>query len=118
LPTILKRKNSSINVSISETYRDYVIIYLPGVSGVALGASMVYVPRIGRKWAMVFSSALMTTSLFLFASVNTQAANIGLSTMEYFFRQYHALISIPIAPRYIYYVSQFFIAPRRRLAKI
>jgi MFS family permease len=46
----------------------------------------VYVPRIGRKWAMVISSALMATSLFLFAAINTQASNIGLSAMEYFFQ--------------------------------
>ncbi|KAF4636957.1 hypothetical protein G7Y89_g1135 [Cudoniella acicularis] len=86
LPTILAHKNSSIHVSISETYRDYVIIYLPGIVGVGLGASMVYVPRIGRKWAMVFSSALVGTSLFLFAAVNTQASNVGVNAMEYFFQ--------------------------------
>jgi MFS family permease len=86
LPTILARKNSAINVSLSETYRDYVIIYLPGIVGVMLGSSMVYVPRIGRKWAMVVSSALMGVSLFLFAAVNTQASNVGLNAMEYFFQ--------------------------------
>ncbi|KAL3427783.1 membrane transporter [Phlyctema vagabunda] len=86
LPTILARKNSSIDVSISETYRDYIIIYLPGIVGVALGAYMVYVPRVGRKWAMVFSSLMMAISLFLFAAVNTQASNIGLNAMEYFFQ--------------------------------
>lgn len=47
---------------------------------------MVYIPRLGRKWAMVFSSALMATSLFLFAAVNTQASNVGLNLMEYFFQ--------------------------------
>lgn len=51
-----------------------------------MGALMVYVPRIGRKWAMVVSSALMATSLFLFAAVNTQASNVGLNCMEYFFQ--------------------------------
>lgn len=44
------------------------------------------VPRIGRKWAMVGSSALMGLSLFLFAIVNTEASNIGLNAMEYFFQ--------------------------------
>ncbi|KAH7377523.1 major facilitator superfamily domain-containing protein [Cadophora sp. MPI-SDFR-AT-0126] len=86
LPTILLRKNSAINVSVSETYRDYVIIYLPGILGVALGSLMVYVPRIGRKWAMVFSAAMMGVSLFLFSTVNTQASNIGFNLMEYFFQ--------------------------------
>lgn len=41
---------------------------------------------IGRKWGMVISSALMAISLFLFAAVNTQASNIGLNLMEYFFQ--------------------------------
>jgi len=86
LPTILLRKNQAISVSVSETYRDYVIIYLPGIVGVALGSLMVYVPRIGRKWAMVFSAAMMGVSLFLFSTVNTQASNIGFNLMEYFFQ--------------------------------
>ena len=47
---------------------------------------MYAVPRVGRKWAMVFSSALMGISLFLFATVNTEASNIGLNAMEYFFQ--------------------------------
>ena len=47
---------------------------------------MYAVPRVGRKWAMVGSSALMGVSLFLFATVNTQASNIGLNAMEYFFQ--------------------------------
>ena len=47
---------------------------------------MYAVPRVGRKWAMVGSSALMGISLFLFATVNTQASNVGLNVMEYFFQ--------------------------------
>jgi hypothetical protein len=35
---------------------------------------------------MIVSSALMGVSLFLFAAVNTQAANIGFNVMEYFFQ--------------------------------
>ena len=51
-----------------------------------LGALMYGVPLIGRKWGMIVSSALMGTSLFLFATVNTQASNVGLNLMEYFFQ--------------------------------
>ena len=47
---------------------------------------MYAVPRVGRKWAMVGSSALMGISLFLFATVNSQASNVGLNVMEYFFQ--------------------------------
>ena len=73
-------------MSITETYRNYVIIYLPGIVGVVVGAAMYAVPLIGRKWGMVISSVLMATSLFLFAAINTQAANVGLNLMEYFFQ--------------------------------
>ncbi|KAG9109344.1 hypothetical protein FRC07_008338 [Ceratobasidium sp. 392] len=86
LPTILLRKNQAINVSLRDTYKSYIIIYVCGIPATLLAAGMVEVPRLGRKWAMVVSSALMATSLFLFATVNTQAANIGLNAMEYFFQ--------------------------------
>lgn len=86
LPTILKRKNAAIHVGISETYRDYIIINLPGILGVGLGSYLVYDPRIGRKPAMLMSATFMAGSLFAFALVNTQAANVGLNTMEYFWQ--------------------------------
>lgn len=86
LPTILLEKNSNIEVDTATTYRDFVLIYFPGIFGVLLGASMYAVPRVGRKWAMVGSSALMGVSLCLFATVNTHASNIGLNVMEYFFQ--------------------------------
>lgn len=35
---------------------------------------------------MVVSSAMMGISLFIFASINTQASNIGVSAMEHFFQ--------------------------------
>lgn len=86
LPGILLAKNQDLNISLKQTYRDYVIIYICGIPGVVLGAMMYGVPRVGRKWAMVVSSALMGISLFLFATVNTEASNIGLNAMEYFFQ--------------------------------
>ncbi|MCJ1473930.1 hypothetical protein MMC13_002586 [Lambiella insularis] len=86
LPIILARKNSAIHVSIDETYRNYIIIYTPGIIGVLLGAMMYSATTIGRKWGMVISSALMSLSLFLFATINTEASNIGLNMMEYFFQ--------------------------------
>jgi hypothetical protein len=86
LPKILLIKNSAIDISVAETYRNFVIIYICGVPGVMLGALMYAIPRVGRKWAMVGSSALMGISLFLFATVNTEASNIGLNAMEYFFQ--------------------------------
>ncbi|TGO43003.1 hypothetical protein BHYA_0004g01300 [Botrytis hyacinthi] len=86
LPTILARKGLEKAVGYSATYRNFVIIYTPGIVGVGLGALMVKVSRTGRRISMIVSSALMATSFFLFAAVNTQAANVGLSVMEYFFQ--------------------------------
>ncbi|MCJ1438812.1 hypothetical protein MMC27_008202 [Xylographa pallens] len=86
LPKILITKGHEINVSVSETYRNYIIIYTPGIVGVLLGACMYAIPIIGRKWGMIISSALMGASLFLFAAVNSEASNIGFNMMEYFFQ--------------------------------
>ena len=86
LPKILLKKNTALKISRTQTYRDFVIIYVWGIPGVILGALMYGVKHVGRKWAMVGSSTLMAVSLFLFATVNTEASNIGLNAMEYFFQ--------------------------------
>lgn len=86
LPQILLTKNHEIKVSTAETYRNYIIIYILGIPGVLLGALMYGVPLVGRQWGMVVSSALMGISLFIFATINTEASNIGINIMEYFFQ--------------------------------
>lgn len=53
LPTILLQKNSAIDISTAETYRNFVIIYICGIPGVMLGALMYVVPRVGRKWVRI-----------------------------------------------------------------
>ena len=85
-PIILSKKNQDLDLSIYDTYRSYVYIYLPGIVGVALGVFGYDLPRVGRKWTMFVSSALMAMSLFLFAQVNDEASNIGLGILEYFFQ--------------------------------
>ena len=91
LPKILLVKNTAISLSTAETYRDFVIIYICGIPGVLLGALMYGVPRVGRKWAMVTSSALMAMTFFVYTTVNTEATNIGLNLLEYFFQRYASL---------------------------
>lgn len=86
LPQILLTKNHEIHVSTAETYRNYVIIYICGIPGVLLGALMYGVPLIGRQMGMIVSSALMGISLFIFATINTEASNVGINIMEYFFQ--------------------------------
>ncbi|KAF2170409.1 hypothetical protein M409DRAFT_19231 [Zasmidium cellare ATCC 36951] len=86
LPSILAIKNSEINLSLQHTYRSYIAIYAPGIVGVVVGSMMYGVPTIGRKLAMVISSGLMGASIFIFSTVNSEASNIGLNAMEYFFQ--------------------------------
>ncbi|KAL8872398.1 MAG: hypothetical protein Q9174_001964 [Haloplaca sp. 1 TL-2023] len=86
LPKILLEKGRELDVSTQTTYRNYVIIYICGIPGVMLGALMYGVPLIGRQWGMIISSALMGISLFIFATINTEASNVGINIMEYFFQ--------------------------------
>ncbi|KAM0737830.1 hypothetical protein ACQRIT_007834 [Beauveria bassiana] len=86
LPRILAIKNGAAHVSLKFTYAAYIYTYTPGILGVFAGALMYHVPAIGRKWTMVFSSALMGTSIFLLATVDTVAKREGLFTLEYFFQ--------------------------------
>ncbi|TFK55265.1 MFS general substrate transporter [Heliocybe sulcata] len=86
LPTILRRKGADVGQSIATTYRNYIIIYAPGIVGVLLGAVAIQVPKFGRKWVMTFSATLMGVSLFLFVVISSPAANVGFNMMEYFFQ--------------------------------
>jgi len=53
---------------------------------------------------MVLSSAAMGASLFLFVTINSQAGNIGVNAMEYFFQSmFNAVLygkSRDVFPRY------------------
>jgi hypothetical protein len=60
------------------------VIALAGVPGVLLGAALVEVPSLGRKWAMVVSGSMMALSLFGYATVTTFESSVGLNAMEYF----------------------------------
>lgn len=83
MPSILAYKNKDIHLTLRFTYRSYIYIYLPGITGVMLGSLMYAIPMVGRKWAMVLSSALMGISIFIFSAVNDEASNIGLNVLEY-----------------------------------
>ncbi|GJE88233.1 MFS general substrate transporter [Phanerochaete sordida] len=86
LPKFLADRGAADNVSTAVTYRNYIIIAVVGVPGVLLGTALIEIPYIGRKWAMVGSSALMGASLFLYAVITTPAASVGFNAMEYFFQ--------------------------------
>lgn len=83
LPKILLQKGATNNVSLQDTYLEYIIIMSAGLPGAIL--SMLIVQRKGRRRiTMAISSALMATSLFLFATVNSQTGNIAFNAVEYF----------------------------------
>lgn len=63
-----------------------VLIAIPGIPGVLLGAFLVQNPRLGRKYSMFISAALMSLFLFLFTVIDSQSANVGFNAMEYFFQ--------------------------------
>ena len=94
LPTILQRKNIVIHKTLQETYRDYFIVYCPGILGVMLAIFLVKVPALGRKWTLVLSSMMMGVSLFLYSVVTTEASHVGFNAMEYFFQSlFNAVVS-------------------------
>ncbi|MCO5566029.1 hypothetical protein L7F22_019704 [Adiantum nelumboides] len=84
LPQILAARGAAADVPLSETYRDYVAIYAPGIVACLLGGLLIEIPRLGRQWSMVISSALMAVSMFLYTIVDSQAASVGLNVLEYF----------------------------------
>ncbi|KAJ1026256.1 hypothetical protein NDA16_002343 [Ustilago loliicola] len=98
LPQILRAKGVAEDTSIETTYRNYILIYFPGIFAVAFGAAMIEVPKLGRQWAMVVSSALMAVSFFLFTIVETQAGSIGFNAMEYFFQSFFNSILYAFVP--------------------
>ena len=82
LPTILLRKNIELGVSLTTTYRNYVIIYIFGIPGVLLGTSIYKF----RYLSLLASSALFGACLFIFTAVHDQASYIGINGLVYFFQ--------------------------------
>ncbi|GAA5824280.1 hypothetical protein JCM3770_000921 [Rhodotorula araucariae] len=98
LPLILRQKGIDTSTSLDETYRNYVIVYLPGVTATVFGAFLMEIPRLGRKWAMAAAAGLMGTSLFLFATVSSMAAYTGLNAFEYWAQSLYAALLYAFTP--------------------
>ncbi|EPQ56690.1 MFS general substrate transporter [Gloeophyllum trabeum ATCC 11539] len=86
LPDILRRKGVAAGQSVDITYRNYIIIYAPGIVGVVLGAFVIQTKMLGKTWSMTISASLMAASLFAFVYIDSPAANVGFNAMEYFFQ--------------------------------
>ncbi|KAM0793041.1 hypothetical protein ACM66B_000530 [Microbotryomycetes sp. NB124-2] len=99
LPTILAQKGATRSVSINETYRNYVIIYAPGIVGVLIGVLLTFVPRFGMRFALFASFCLMGISLFLFVVIDNQAANVAFNCLEYVFQSTANAVLYGYAPQ-------------------
>ncbi|KAJ6445232.1 hypothetical protein O9K51_03638 [Purpureocillium lavendulum] len=84
LPIVLLQNNvDSGATTVTETYRQYIYIYLPGILGAVLALFSVQLPLIGRKWSLVISAALQGLSMSLYTQVHSTAGYVGLNALEY-----------------------------------
>lgn len=84
LPIVLLRNNvSSGQQTVTDTYRQYVYIYLPGILGAVLGLLSVQLPLVGRKWSLVFSAVCQGLAMAMYTQVKTTAGYVGLNALEY-----------------------------------
>ena len=84
LPIVLLQFNVSTGSgTVTETYRQYVYIYLPGILGAVLALISVQLPLVGRKWSLVFSALCQGLSMALYTQVRSTAGYVGLNALEY-----------------------------------
>lgn len=77
LPIILQRKGTKLGLSLKETYRSYIYIYILGIPGVLAG-SLIYGRR---RVALVVSSVLFGACLFAFTAVSSQTSYVSISAL-------------------------------------
>jgi hypothetical protein len=84
LPIILLRNNvSSGQTTVTETYRQYIYVYLPGILGAVMALVSVQLPLVGRKWSLVFSAICQGLAMAMYTQVKTTAGYVGLNAFEY-----------------------------------
>ncbi|CAD6581365.1 MAG: hypothetical protein TREMPRED_002987, partial [Tremellales sp. Tagirdzhanova-0007] len=99
LPIVLLRNNvSSGQQTVTDTYRQYVYIYLPGILGAILGLLSVQLPLVGRKWSLVFSAACQGLAMAMYTQVKTTAGYVGLNALEYIMQTYFNAVLYASAP--------------------
>ncbi|GFZ47001.1 hypothetical protein JCM24511_04227 [Saitozyma sp. JCM 24511] len=99
LPIVLLRNNvSSGQGTVTDTYRQYVYIYLPGILGAVLALLSVQLPLVGRKWSLVFSAAMQGLSMAMYTQVKTTAGYVGLNALEYIMQTYFNAVLYASAP--------------------
>jgi hypothetical protein len=80
---LLRNNVNAGDDTVTDTYREYVYIYLPGVIGAVIALYSVQLPLIGRKWSLVISAALQGLSMAMYTQVRTTAGYVGLNALEY-----------------------------------
>lgn len=84
LPIILLRNNvDNGRGSVSDTYKQYIIIYTPGILGAVLALISVQMPLLGRKWSLVFSAICQGLSMAMYTQVDSTVGFVGLNALEY-----------------------------------
>jgi MFS family permease len=84
LPLILLRNNvDNGRGTVSDTYKQYIIIYAPGILGALLALVSVQMPLVGRKWSLVFSALCQGLAMAMYTQVRTTAGYVGLNALEY-----------------------------------
>ncbi|RMZ75567.1 hypothetical protein DV737_g5243, partial [Chaetothyriales sp. CBS 132003] len=99
LPIILLKNNVSSGAdTVTDTYREYIYIYLPGVIGAVIALFSVQLPLLGRKWSLVISAALQGLSMAMYTQVKTTAGYVGLNALEYIMQTYFNAVLYASAP--------------------
>ncbi|ODN96244.1 hypothetical protein I350_08246 [Cryptococcus amylolentus CBS 6273] len=99
LPIVLLNHNVSDGATtVTETYRQYVYIYLPGIIGAVLALFSIQLPLVGRKWSLVFSAAMQGLSMAMYTQVRTTAGYVGLNALEYVMQTYFNAVLYSSAP--------------------
>ncbi|KAL2865902.1 major facilitator superfamily domain-containing protein, partial [Aspergillus lucknowensis] len=99
LPIILLRNNVDAGAdSVTETYRQYVYIYLPGIIGAIIALFSVQMPLLGRKWSLVISAALQGLAMAMYTQVKNSAGYVGLNALEYIMQTYFNAVLYASAP--------------------
>ncbi|WRT63866.1 uncharacterized protein IL334_000791 [Kwoniella shivajii] len=99
LPLILLRNNvSNGQTTVTDTYREYVYIYLPGIIGAVIALFSIQLPLVGRKWSLVFSAICQGLAMAMYTQVKTTAGYVGLNAFEYIMQTYFNAVLYASAP--------------------
>lgn len=69
--------------TVSDTYKQYIYIYTPGILGAVLALITIQLPLVGRKWSLVFSAVCQGLAMAMYTQVKTTAGYVGLNALEY-----------------------------------